>query len=170
MQQAKNLLTIREASRWASDFLKRDVSESNISYLVQYGKVKKHNGGNSIFVAVDDLKSYYDSYRGQREVDWKKKLGNDLNWALSFDHLREVDTTKHVHRLHPYKGKFIPQLVQYFIDNHTDDFKKDIYFRAGDIILDPFSGSGTTLVQAIEMSMHSIGIDISHFNCMIKYP
>jgi len=45
---------------------------------------------------------------------------------LSFDHLREVDTTKHVHRLHPYKGKFIPQLVQYFIDNHTDDsiFKK----------------------------------------------
>src|SRR3989339_2167379 len=167
MQQAKNLLTIREASRWASDFLKRDVSESNISYLVQYGKVKKHNGGNSIFVAVDDLKSYYDSYRGQREVDWKKKLGNDLNWALSFDHLREVDTTKHVHRLHPYKGKFIPQLVQYFIDGHTDNFKKKAYFKAGDIILDPFSGSGTTLVQATEIGMHSIGIDISHFNCMI---
>jgi len=127
MQQAKNLLTIREASRWASDFLKRDVSESNISYLVQYGKVKKHNGGNSIFVAVDDLKNYYDSYRGQREVNWKKRLGNDLNWALSFDHLREKDTTKHVHRLHPYKGKFIPQLVQYFIDYHTDDFKTDFF-------------------------------------------
>ena len=126
MQQTKNLLTIREASQWASDFLKRDVSESNISYLVQYGKVKKHNGGSSVFVDLNDLKSYYDSYRSQREVDWKKKLGNDLNWALSFDHLREVDTTKHVHRLHPYKGKFIPQLVQYFIDNHTDDsiFKK----------------------------------------------
>ena len=167
MQQTKNLLTIKEASQWASDFLKRDVSESNISYLVQYGKVKKHNGGSSVFVDLNDLKSYYDSYRGQREVDWKKKLGNDLNWALSFDHLREVDTTKHVHRLHPYKGKFIPQLVQYFIDNHTDDFKKDIYFKAGDIILDPFSGSGTTLVQAHEMGMHTIGIDISHFNCMI---
>jgi len=126
MQQTKNLLTIREASQWASDFLKRDISKSNISYLVQYGKVKKHNGGSSVFVDLNDLKSYYDSYQGQREVDWKKKLGNDLNWALSFDHLREVDTTKHVHRLHPYKGKFIPQLVQYFIDNHTDDsiFKK----------------------------------------------
>jgi hypothetical protein len=58
MQQAKQLLTIKEASQWASGFLKRDVSESNISYLVQYGKVKKHNGGNSIFVAVDDLKNY----------------------------------------------------------------------------------------------------------------
>ena len=162
-----NLLTIRQASRWASNFLKRDVSESNISYLVQYGKVKKHNGGNSIFIDVDDLRSYYDSYRGQREIAWKKRLGDDLNWALSFDHLREKDTTKHIHRLHPYKGKFIPQLVEYFIDAHVDDFKKSVYFKAGDVILDPFSGSGTTLVQAIEMGMHSIGIDISHFNCMI---
>lgn len=167
MQQTKNLLTIKEASEWASNFLKRDVSESNISYLLQYGKVKKHNGGNSVLVDIDDLKKYYESYRGWREINYRKRLGNDLNWALSFDHLREKDTTKHVHRLHPYKGKFIPQLVEYFIDNHTDHFKKDIYFKKGDIILDPFSGSGTTLVQAHEMGMHSIGIDISHFNCMI---
>ncbi|MFA5645031.1 MAG: DNA methyltransferase [Candidatus Ratteibacteria bacterium] len=161
------MVTIKEASKWASDFMKRDVSESNISYLVQYGKVKKHNSGDSVFVDVDDLKHYYESYRGQKESNWKKRLGKDLNWALSFDHLREKDTTKHVHRLHPYKGKFIPQLVQYFIDNHTDDFKKAHYFKTGDIILDPFSGSGTTLVQAHEMGIHSIGIDISHFNCMI---
>ncbi len=167
MQQTKNLLTIREASRWASDFLKRDISESNISYLVQYGKIRKHNGGNLVLVDIDDLKKYYESYRGWREINYKKRLGNDLNWALSFDHLREKDTTKHVHRLHPYKGKFIPQLVQYFIDDHTDDFKRDVYFKTGDIILDPFCGSGTTLVQAYEMGMHSIGIDISHFNCMI---
>jgi hypothetical protein len=167
MAQTSNLLTIKEASCWASNFLKRDISESNISYLVQYGKVKKHNGGNSVFVDLNDLKKYYDLYRGQREISWKKRLGNDLNWALSFDNLREKDTTKHVHRLHPYKGKFIPQLVEYFIDNHTDDFKTSAYFKMGDILLDPFSGSGTTLVQSHEMGIHSIGIDISHFNCMI---
>lgn len=166
-QTSQQLLTIKEASRWASGFLKRDISESNISYLVQYGKVKKHNGGNSVFINIADLKNYYDSYWGQREVNWKNRLGNDLNWALSFDYLREKDTTKHVHRLHPYKGKFIPQLVEYFIDSHTDDFKKETYFKTGDIILDPFSGSGTTLVQAVEMGMHAIGIDISHFNCMV---
>lgn len=167
MQQTKNLFTIKEASRWASDFLKRDISDSNISYLLQYGKVKKYNGGSSVFVDIDDLKRYYESYHGWREINYKKQIGSDLNWALSFDHLRERDTTKHVHRLHPYKGKFIPQLVQYFIDGHTDDFKSDTYFQPGDIILDPFSGSGTTLVQAQEMGMHSIGIDVSHFNCMI---
>ena len=167
MQQTKQLLTIKEASIWASDFLKRGISESNISYLVQYGKVQKHNGGTSVFVDIDDLKKYYESYNGNREFNWKKKLGDDLNWALSFDNLREKDTTKHVHRLHPYKGKFIPQLVQYFIDDHIDNFKKDVYFKSGDIILDPFSGSGTTLVQANEMGIHAIGVDISQFNCMI---
>lgn len=167
MQQTKQLLTIKEASKWASDFLDRDVSESNVSYLVQYGKVRKHNGSNNIFIDLDDLRRYYESYLGRREINWKARLGSDLNWALSFDYLREKDTTKHVHRLHPYKGKFIPQLVEYFIDNHIDDFKNSVYFKPGNIILDPFSGSGTTLVQANESGMHSIGIDISKFNCMI---
>ena len=97
----------------------------------------------------------------------EKNLGNDLNWTLSFDNLREKDTTKHVRRLHPYKGKYIPQLVEYFIDKHTDDFKKEAYFKAGDIILDPFLGSGTTLIQSLEMGIHSVGIDVSEFNCMI---
>lgn len=167
MQGIKQLLTIKEASQWATNFLNRDVSESNISYLVQYGKVKKHNGGTSVCIDVNDLKRYYDSYQGRREFEWKSRLGADLNWALSFDHLKEKDTTKHVHRLHPYKGKFIPQLVEYFIGNHTDNFKKEVYFKPGDIILDPFSGSGTTMTQAMEMGIHSIGIDVSHFNCMI---
>ena len=163
----KQLLTIREACEWASLFLGRNISESNISYLIQYGKVKKYGENGSTQVHILDLKKYYQSFNGQREVEWKKKLGNDLNWGLSFDHLREKDTTKHVHRLHPYKGKFIPQLVEYFIDNHTDDFKRRIFFKKGDIVLDPFSGSGTTLVQANELGIHSIGIDISRFNCMI---
>ena len=161
------LLTIKQASRWASEFLKRDIADSNISYLIQYGKVKKYNRNGEIKVVLEDLRGYYKSYNGFREVSWKSKLGDDLNWFLSFDHLREKDTTKHVHRLHPYKGKFIPQLVEYFIDEHIDNFKKEIYFKPGDIILDPFSGSGTTLVQAKEMGIHSIGIDISYFNNLI---
>jgi len=163
----KRLATVKDASQWASKFLSRDVSEANISYLIQYGKVRKHNGGDTIMVDIGDLKSYYQSYSGAREANWRKKLGDDLNWSLSFDHLREKDTTKHVHRLHPYKGKFVPQLVEYFIDDHTDNFKKEACFRKGDVVLDPFSGSGTTLVQATETGLHSIGVDVSRFNCMI---
>jgi hypothetical protein len=108
------LITISEASKWASDYLEKKVTPANISYLVQYGKVKRHGENGSTMVHTNDLKGYYKSSHSKRETDWKKQLGDDLNWALSFDNLREKDTTKHVHRLHPYKGKFIPQLVEYF--------------------------------------------------------
>ncbi len=163
-----SLASIPEASKWASNFLEKEILPTNISYLVQYGKVKKYGENGSTMIDLNDLKKYYDSYNGKREESWKKNLGNDLNWTLSFDNLREKDTTKHVHRLHPYKGKYIPQLVEYFLDTHIDDFKKEVYFKPGDTILDPFLGSGTTIIQSLEMSIHSIGIDVSEFNCMIS--
>ena len=78
---------------------------------------------SSLVIMKDELDEYYRTFHGQRQVEWKDKLGDDLNWALSFDNLPEKETTKHVHRLHPYKGKFIPQLVEYFLDGHTDEFK-----------------------------------------------
>lgn len=162
-----SLVSIPEASKWATNYLDKEVLPMNISYLVQYGKVKKHGENGSTQVDLADLKKYYESYNGKREVSWKKSLGDDLNWTLSFDNLREKDTTKHVHRLHPYKGKYIPQLVEYFIDTHTDDFKREVYFKSGDIILDPFLGSGTTIIQSLETGLHSVGIDVSEFNCMI---
>ena len=55
-------------------------------------------------------------------------------------------------------GKFIPQLVEYFL-------RKE--FSTNDTILDPFVGSGTTLVAASEIGLRSVGVDISQFNCTI---
>lgn len=162
------LFTIQEAAIWASDYLNKNVTTSNISYLVQYGKVRKLGSDGNTQIAKSELLDYYKSYHGKREIEWKDQLGDDLNWHLSFDFLKEADTTKHVHRLHPYKGKFIPQLVEYFLDDKTDKFKKEVFFKKNDIILDPFAGSGTTLVQANELHMHAIGIDVSSFNALIN--
>ncbi|MFH1608237.1 MAG: DNA methyltransferase [archaeon] len=168
LYKMEEVISLREASRWASDYLDRPVTPSNISYLVQYAKLKKYLEGITIKVNIRELKEYYDEEVIQKQQQWKNKLGADLNWNLSFSHLRESDTTKHVHRLHPYKGKFIPQLVEYFLDSHLNTFKKEIFFRRGDIVLDPFMGSGTTLIQSSELGLHSIGLDISEFNCLMS--
>ncbi|MDR2761045.1 MAG: site-specific DNA-methyltransferase, partial [Planctomycetaceae bacterium] len=165
--QTDKLLTIKEAGEWATNHIGKNVTTSNISYLIQYGRIKKIGENGSIKVSQNDLLQYYKSYNGSREINYKERIGSDLNWALSFEQYKESETTKHVHRLHPYKGKFIPQLVEYFLDNHTDNFKKETYFKSGDTILDPFAGSGTTLVQACELGIHALGIDISAFNSLI---
>ncbi|MCC6146964.1 MAG: hypothetical protein IT308_05295 [Anaerolineaceae bacterium] len=140
-------LTFKQAVEWVNTKFHRKINSSNISYLVQYGQVRKVNGNGEVKVYKQDLLDYY-SNQSQRETEWKNALGEDLDWHLSFEKVKESERTKHVHRLHPYKGKFIPQLVEYFLDEHTDEFKKQIYFQKNDIVLDPFCGSGTTLVPS----------------------
>ncbi|HRN26437.1 MAG: site-specific DNA-methyltransferase [Ignavibacteriaceae bacterium] len=164
----KDLIKIKEASKWISTELKKYITPSNISYLVNYGRIGKHGNNGDTFVSKKEVREYYNSYYGNRSLNWKEKLGKDVDWHLSFENYKESETTKHVHRLHPYKGKFIPQLVEYFLDNNVDEFKKELFFKKGDIVLDPFCGSGTTLVQANELGINAIGIDISQFNSLIS--
>ena len=82
----------------------------------------------------------------------------DLELSWSEDDLPQVQRTKHVHSLHPYLGKFIPQLVEVFLHRH---------FTPRDALYDPFVGSGTTLVEANVFGARSVGCDISAFNCLL---
>ena len=166
MLESAELLNIKQASVWATEHIGKTVTTSNIVYLINYGRILKVGQNGTTLIPKQELIDYYASY--QREAVYKKKLGDDLNWALSFDQYKESETTKHVHRLHPYKGKFIPQLVEYFLDAHTDKFKTETFFAKGDIVLDPFCGSGTTLVQSNELGINAIGIDVSEFNALIS--
>jgi DNA modification methylase len=82
--------------------------------------------------------------------------GLQLSWSEA--ELPERERTKHVHRLHPYLGKFVPQLVEALLGR---------YVRPGGRVLDPFAGSGTTLVQALESGYDAVGVDVAAFNCLL---
>ncbi|NLG68451.1 MAG: site-specific DNA-methyltransferase [Firmicutes bacterium] len=78
----------------------------------------------------------------------------NLNWGER--DLPERERTKHVHGLHPYLGKFIPQLVEVFLRKYRPK-----------VVCDPFCGSGTTLVEANALGIDAVGCDISAFNCLL---
>lgn len=86
---------------------------------------------------------------------YTKLDGLNLNWRER--DLPEIERTKHVHRLHPYMGKFIPQLVEIFLRKYQPK-----------LVYDPFCGSGTTLVEANALGIDSIGTDISVFNTLLS--
>ena len=83
-----------------------------------------------------------------------------LSW--SEQELPQKQRTKHVHGLHPYMGKFVPQIVDHFLSHELKNSK---------FILDPFVGSGTTLVESNIHGKTSVGLDVSLFNtilCKVK--
>ena len=79
----------------------------------------------------------------------------NLNWRER--DLPERQRTKHVHRLHPYLGKFVPQLVEIFLRKYRPR-----------VVCDPFCGSGTTLVEANALGIESVGCDLSPFNYLLS--
>ncbi|MBP8626915.1 MAG: hypothetical protein KBI10_09540, partial [Syntrophorhabdales bacterium] len=76
----KELMDLKEASGWASQYLGRKVTISNIAYLLQYGRIKRYDDNGNSLVSIIELKEYYDS--SSKEKEWKKLLGDDIDWHL----------------------------------------------------------------------------------------
>ena len=159
MKDNLELVTIEEAARIVGK------TPHNIRDYIQRGRIGKYyynergelieraqNG--HLRVSLKEIRIFLSLV----EQGLEKHHHAGLRPELGFHNVPEYQRTKHVHRLHPYLGKFIPQLVEWFLAR---------YFQPDDVILDPFMGSGTTLIQGNEMKMHTIGIDISPFNCLI---
>lgn len=73
----------------------------------------------------------------------------------SFFNTNQFKTGYATHGLFPYRGKFHPQMIKGLINV--------MGLRPGDLIVDPMMGSGTVLIEAKLMGIHSIGIDASPF-------
>lgn len=67
-------------------------------------------------------------------------------------------TTTSTHGLHRYPAKYIPQVPRWAIKQFS---------KEGDRVLDPFTGSGTSVLEAAIEGRHGIGIDLDPLACLI---
>ena len=68
------------------------------------------------------------------------------------------DQRSYTHGIHKYPAKFFPELPRWIIQR---------YSQAGDRVLDPFMGSGTTNLEAVLLGRPSVGVDIDPFSRML---
>lgn len=75
-----------------------------------------------------------------------------IDYSWSFSDKTRKDTAYITHGHHRYPAKFIPQIVSRLAEKYT---------KEGDLIVDPFGGCGTTLVESKIMGRPSVGVDIN---------
>ena len=78
----------------------------------------------------------------------------EIEWNFS-----SAKTGYLTHNLHPYPAKFIPQIPNALIQELSSP---------GETIADIFCGSGTTLLEALQLKRHAIGIDANPLAALIS--
>jgi len=76
-----------------------------------------------------------------KPIDLSEELGRYFGKQVSYA----------THGIHRYPAKFIPQIPHFCLESFS---------KVGDDILDPFMGSGTTLLESYIMGRNSYGVDI----------
>ena len=70
-----------------------------------------------------------------------------------------AETEYLTHNLHPYPAKFIPQIPNALIKELSSP---------GDTVSDIFCGSGTTLLEALQLNRHALGMDANPLAVLIS--
>jgi len=78
-----------------------------------------------------------------------------VNWDFP-----DSDRGNGIHSVHPYPARFIPELPRALIST--------LPIPLGTAVLDPFCGSGATLVEALSAGHPAIGIDVNPIACLIS--
>ena len=63
-----------------------------------------------------------------------------------------IEDINKIDRIHSYPAKYTAEMLEYYINKYT---------KKNDVILDPFVGSGTTLLAARWLERRSVGFDIN---------
>lgn len=90
----------------------------------------------------------------------KDNIPNEIEYDTILD-INTNNVTNYTHGFHKYPGKFIPNLPKWAIKKYLD---KD----NNKLIIDPFCGSGTTLVEGLLLGHNVIGVDIDPLSTLIS--
>lgn len=100
------------------------------------------------------------------ETNYEKKREFNMYFVNDYasDFKTTLDETKKekrlgIHSFHRYYGKLIPAIPRAAIRKYT---------KKGDVVFDPFVGSGTTSVEAIYAERNFVGIEINPLSVMIS--
>jgi len=85
----------------------------------------------------------------------------ELPEEISFNSTLEITSNninRYTHGFFKYPCKFIPHIPRWAIIKYTSE---------GDTVVDPFAGSGTTLLESVILKRNSLGIDFDNFSHLL---
>lgn len=83
----------------------------------------------------------------EREAIYTEESMEEIE-STDWDFMGE-NTQMHLHSLHPYPARMIPQIPARAIE---------LWSKKGDRVLDPFAGCGTTLLEAVIRGRNAVGV------------
>ncbi len=81
-----------------------------------------------------------------------------VDYSWSFSDKSQKDTAYITHSYYTYPAKFIPQLASRLITMYSEPL---------DLVIDPFMGSGTTMVESLVNKRKCVGVDINEIAYLV---
>lgn len=119
---------------------------------------------NKLINMQENVKNKQDWEKYSRRLSLVKSAGGELTSQYLLEKPKDSNKSwsadSGAHGWHRYVGRFPAQLVRAIINSFA--------LNENDLILDPFCGSGTTVVEARLLGIPAIGIEISPLSAMIS--
>lgn len=132
--------------------VRKNFNTENLSIDQQEIIIREASGKYEDLLSVADRLTYFQSIKIEDKTIELLQSKREKDFQIKNTSKRQ-STRFSSHGIHDYKGKFNPQTASAIIN----------YFclKNGDSLLDPFCGSGTTLLEAQNKKIDSLGIDIN---------
>jgi hypothetical protein len=140
----------------------------NVQFIYELALAELELGAMGVeFRVVDNLRNF--ACKSPADLEYlKKRLAyfdrldgeiTDYSKIVSYNQTRSPNQYL-THWIYPYKGKYHPQMIRALLNV--------IGARKGDMILDPFIGSGTTALECQLLGIDCVGLDVSQVCILIS--